>query len=174
MTVLTAEERRRAVAALLREAEGPISATALAERFSVSRQIIVGDVALLRAAGADISATPRGYVAGRRETGVVRTIACIHTPEQMGEELTAIVDAGGEALDVVVEHPVYGQLTGQLRVRSRYDVAEFLRRVEEHAAKPLAELTGGIHLHTIRCPDEDTYQRVSKALGHKGFLLKMQ
>ena len=33
-------------------------AAALAREFAVSRQIIVGDIALLRAAGADISATP--------------------------------------------------------------------------------------------------------------------
>jgi len=170
---MTAGERRQKVAALLRQAGGPISAAALAARFSVSRQIIVGDVALLRAAGADITATPRGYVAGRGGPGITRTAACAHPPEEMGRELYAIVDAGGEAVDVVVEHPVYGQLTGALRVRTRRDVDEFLRRVSEHGAQPLSALTGGIHLHTLRCPDEETCQRVLKALEDQGFLLKM-
>lgn len=174
MASLSAGERRRAVHEILRAADGPVSAAALARRFSVSRQIIVGDVALLRAGGADISATPRGYLAGRGEAGVTGSVACVHAPEQMGAELTAIVDAGGEVVDVIVEHPVYGQLTGALRLRSRYDVAEFLRRVAEHEAKPLSGLTGGIHLHTIRCPDGDTYQRVIKALENQGFLLKMR
>ena len=172
MPAISAAERRAAIARLLEVAEGPVSATALAGQFSVSRQIIVGDVALLRAAGADISATPRGYLLNQGQ-GVTRTVACVHTPEDMERELNAIVDAGGEAVDGVVEHPVYGQLTGMLRVRSRHDVAEFLRRVEEHGARPLSELTDGVHLHTIRGPDEATCRRVADALEREGFLFHM-
>lgn len=172
MPTLTAEARRQAVAALLRQSGGPISAAALAKQFSVSRQVIVGDVALLRSAGMDITATPRGYITGPGGAGVVRTVACTHPPEAMGRELTAIVDAGGEAVDVVVEHPVYGQLTGALHVRSRHDVEEFLRRVAECEAQPLSNLTGGIHLHTIRCPDETAFRQVLTALEREGFLLQ--
>ena len=173
MPAISAAERRAAIVQLLEEAAGPISATALAGKFSVSRQIVVGDIALLRAAGADITATPRGYLVNRGRDGVTRTVACIHTPEDMERELNAIVDAGGEAVDVVVEHPVYGQLTGMLRVRSRHDVAEFLRRVAEHGARPLSELTDGVHLHTIRCPDEAACRRVMEALEQEGFLFHM-
>ena len=126
MSMSAAQARRQAVAQALEEAVGPVSAAALAERFSVSRQIIVGDVALLRAGGTDILATPRGYLLGGRGGGVERTVACVHAPEEMERELNAIVDAGGEVVDVIVEHPVYGQLTGLLGVRSRYDVAEFV------------------------------------------------
>ena len=49
---MKAEERRRAIAKTL-TAEHPVSATALAGQFSVSRQIIVGDIALLRAKASD-------------------------------------------------------------------------------------------------------------------------
>ena len=140
MSMSAAQARRQAVAQALEEAVGPVSAAALAERFSVSRQIIVGDVALLRAGGTDILATPRGYLLGGRGGGVERTVACVHAPEEMERELNAIVDAGGEVVDVIVEHPVYGQLTGLLGVRSRYDVAEFVRRVEEHGARPLSAI----------------------------------
>lgn len=175
MSVSQAGIRRAAIAALLGESESPVSATALAERFHVSRQIIVGDVALLRAGGADISATPRGYVCARpgAEREIVRAVACVHAPEDMARELNTIVDNGGEAVDVIVEHPVYGQLTGALRVRSRYDVEEFLRRVADEGAKPLSNLTGGIHLHTLRCGDEATFLRVTAALDREGFLLHM-
>ena len=165
MSMSAAQARRQAVAQALEEAVGPVSAAALAERFSVSRQIIVGDVALLRAGGTDILATPRGYLLGGRGGGVERTVACVHAPEEMERELNALVDAG--------EHPVYGQLTGLLGVRSRYDVAEFVRRVEEHGARPLSALTGGIHLHTVRCPDEKTFRRVRKSLEAENFLLNM-
>ena len=170
---MDAQQRRQAIARRLSQAGGPVSAAALARELSVSRQIIVGDVALLRAGGAEILATPKGYVLGRRPAGVERTVACVHAPEEMGAELTAIVDAGGEVADVIVEHPVYGQLTGILGLRSRYDVQEFLRRVEADGARPLSELTGGIHLHTIRCADEETFQRVREALQNTGFLLDM-
>ena len=146
MSMSAAQARRQAVAQALEEAVGPVSAAALAERFSVSRQIIVGDVALLRAGGTDILATPRGYLLGGRGGGVERTVACVHAPEEMERELNAIVDAGGEVVDVIVEHPVYGQLTGLLGVRSRYDVAEFVRRVEEHGARPLSASVSYTHL----------------------------
>ena len=173
MQALSAAERRAAVARLLEAAQGPVSASVLAAKFSVSRQIIVGDVALLRAAGADISATPRGYLVNRKRGMVERTVACVHAPEDMERELNAIVDAGGEAVDVVVEHPVYGQLTGALHVRSRSDVAQFIRRVAENRAKPLSNLTGGVHLHTIRTPDEAACRRVIQALEREGFLFHM-
>lgn len=169
----SAARRREKIDAFLARSEGPVSATALAGRFGVSRQVIVGDVALLRASGADISATPRGYVHAKDPPGAVRTVACVHTPEEMGRELYAIVEFGGEAVDVIVEHQVYGQLTGALRLRSRYDVDEFLRRVERAGAKPLSDLTGGIHLHTLRAPDEPAMERVLAALEREGFLLRV-
>lgn len=169
---MQAAQRRAQISALLHEQSAPISATALAARFSVSRQIIVGDVALLRAGGEDIAATPRGYVLVRDTGGLVRSVACCHNPDEMGQELYAMVDNGCEVLDVVVEHPVYGQLTGQLHLRSRYDVDQFLLRVDKHEARPLSDLTGGIHLHTLRCPDEDAYRRVCSKLREAGFLLE--
>ncbi|MDE6841162.1 MAG: HTH domain-containing protein, partial [Oscillospiraceae bacterium] len=62
---MNATERRGRILEYLREWDRPLSATALARRLSVSRQVIVGDVALLRAAGEGITATPRGYVLDR-------------------------------------------------------------------------------------------------------------
>ena len=164
-----AEKRRASILSLLSAAQEPISATALAAHMGVSRQIIVGDIALLRAGGEAISATPRGYVLGHGFTGVQRMAACQHTSEEMGAELYTIVDAGGEVVDVIVEHPVYGQLTGPLRLRSRADVDSFLQRVQ--GAEPLSALTGGIHLHTLRAPDEAVMERVMQALSSAGFLL---
>lgn len=166
---MTAMQRRTAIEERLRAAKGPLSATALAEQFHVSRQVIVGDVALMRAAGLEINATPRGYILGSEYAGVQAVLACIHTPEDMGRELYAMVDEGCEVLDVIVEHPVYGQLAGQLRLRSRHDVAEFLKKAE--CTNPLSALTGGIHLHTVRCPDQETLERITAVLRQEGFLL---
>ena len=157
---MDAQQRRQMIASRLAESSQPLSAGSLAQELSVSRQIIVGDVALLRAGGLDITATPRGY------------LACRHTALQMEEELNAIVDQGCTVLDVVVEHPIYGQLTGPLHLSSRYDVAQFLTRCAQSAAAPLSQLTEGVHLHTVRCPDRQAADRVREALERLGLLYR--
>ena len=169
---MEAVERRRAIAQRLAQADGPVSAAALAKAFSVSRQIIVGDVALLRAGGMEIFATPRGYILPGEPAALTRTVACVHSGGEMARELEIMVDNGCQVVDVVVEHPLYGQLTGQLHLSSRYDVQEFIRSVSESRAKPLSDLTGGIHLHNLLCPSQEAYQRVRSALDAAGFLLK--
>lgn len=168
---MEAASRRQAILDRLRSADRPVSASALAAGLNVSRQIIVGDIALLRAGGAEISATPRGYVLPRATDGITRTIACRHTLAQTGQELDILVDNGCTVLDVIVEHPVYGQLTGQLQISSRYDVAQFLARIRDSDAAPLSMLTGGLHLHTLCCPNEDAYTRACAALKAAGLLL---
>ncbi len=167
---MTSGQRREQIEQRLREARSPLSATALAGEFHVSRQIIVGDVALMRAGGLDIQATPRGYVLGREQAGVTAVLACVHSVEDMERELTVLVDNGATVADVIVEHPVYGQLTGQLQLRSRHDVGEFMKKARN--AAPLSALTDGIHLHTVRCPDAETLRRVTDALREAGFLLE--
>lgn len=168
---MEAASRRQAILDRLRTADRPVSASALAAGLNVSRQIIVGDIALLRAGGAEISATPRGYVLPRATEGITRTIACRHTLAQTGQELDILVDNGCTVLDVIVEHPVYGQLTGQLQISSRYDVEQFLARIRDSDAAPLSMLTGGLHLHTLCCPNEDAYTRACASLKAAGLLL---
>lgn len=169
---MNAQQRRQAIQALLEQADAPLSASALARRFSVSRQIIVGDVALLRAAGANISATPRGYaVVTRPLESLLRQVACRHDDAQMEAELNAIVDQGCTVVDVIVEHPLYGQLTGSLQLSSRYDVTEFIRRCDNAHAQPLSRLTEGIHLHTLSCPSIQAFDRTQAALAELGILL---
>ena len=171
---MDAQARRQAIAKRLEETAGPISAAFLAREFSVSRQIIVGDVALLRAGGMEIAATPRGYVLPQDSPGVVRTLACRHRGDQMAAELNAIVDQGCTVLDVIVDHPIYGQLTGPLSLSNRYDVSQFIDRCQTLSAAPLSLLTEGIHLHTILCPDQDAFLRVRDRLQELGVLLEGQ
>ena len=167
---MDAAERRETILHLLHQTGGALSATALARQLGVSRQIIVGDVALLRAGGAEISATPRGYLIRRAEPGLLATVACRHTAEEMATELNTMVDNGCTVVDVIVDHPVYGQLTGPLHLSSRYDVEQFIQR--SRGASPLSLLTEGIHLHTLRCPDEAALDRVREALRRLGILLE--
>ena len=153
MSAMTASERRQQIARLL----------------SASRQIIVGDIALLRAAGQEITATARGYVIPA-QNGLLRRIACIHSAEETRDELDAMVDCGCTVVDVIVEHPVYGQLTAPLHLSSRLDVDQFMKRMD--GAAPLSQLTGGVHLHTLSCPDETAYEHLLQLLRQRGFLVE--
>ena len=161
-------DRKAAIIEAIRTSETPVSASALARKMHVSRQIIVGDIALIRASGTQIIATPRGYVWERSNAGSERKIAVLHAPQQMREELYTIVDQGAEVVDVIVEHPTYGQLVGQLQLSSRYDVDQFIDRMQGN--EPLSQLTHGVHLHTIRCRDAAVFERVENALRKKGLL----
>ena len=168
---MNSQQRRAAILRRLQQADKPVSATVLAGELAVSRQIIVGDVALLRAAGESVVATARGYVITRPH-GVERQVVCCHAPGDMERELNLMVDFGCTVEDVAVEHAVYGQISGRLDVSSRYEVAEFLRRVEEGSSKPLSDLTAGIHTHTLRCPDGQTFEKLCTALRDAGFLVE--
>ena len=168
---MNAQDRRKEILNILSGNREPVNATALAHQLGVSRQIIVGDIALLRAGGAEISATPRGYLLSREDAALKRTVACQHTFEQMVEEMNIMVDQGCVVEDVIVEHPVYGQLVGKLELSNRYEVSQFNQRCLEAKAQPLSLLTDGVHLHTLRCPDEGAYERVCQGLEEAGFLL---
>lgn len=171
---MNAEQRRSQILTCLEQAQRAVSATALAKQFSVSRQIIVGDVALLRAAGSEIVATPKGYVlqSMHEKDGITHMIACFHDGADMEKELNICVDHGCTVIDVVVEHPVYGQLVGLLEVSTRYDVSQFMKKVKEQSAHALSELTDGVHLHTLKCPDEEAFIRVKEALKEAGLLYR--
>src|SRR5699024_8188105 len=129
---MNSQLRRTHILEYLAQADGPLSATALAHTLQVSRQIIVGDVALLRASGANITATPRGYVLDHPAPGRTYTVACRHSESEMEQELNLMVDHGCTVESVVVEHPVYGQLVGQLNLSSRYDVSQFIQKAQAH------------------------------------------
>ena len=167
---MTAIERRNAIYQVL-SADKPVSATALAGRFGVTRQVVVGDIALLRAEGRSVIATPRGYIIPAPD-GFLRTIACVHNAAQTRDELNAMVDCGCTVIDVVVEHPVYGQLTAPLAISSRYDVEQFIEKMTSASASPLSALTEGIHLHTLSCPDEEVFGHLRDKLREMGMLFE--
>ena len=169
---MTTEERRAAVLARLQGAGTPLSGTKLAREFGVSRQIIVGDISILRAEGEKIYATPRGYVMPERQgaEGLLVSFICRHSKEEMEKELLAFVDNGGEVLDVIVEHPVYGPLKADLLIASRRDVKNFLSKMQKCEAAPISLVTGGLHVHTVRVPDEEALEAIKEELGRLGVL----
>ena len=174
---MSGELRRRKIAEVLETRLSPLSATDLAKKFDVTRQTIVGDIALLRASGMDILATPNGYIISSNMSSgktILRTLACSHGPDDLEKEIYTIIDNGGEVLDVIVEHPLYGQLTGRLDILSRFDARRFIDNVHKQNVPLLSRFTEGIHLHTIRCKDEQMYERILSALYAQGILLSKE
>jgi uncharacterized protein len=157
----------------MRAQEGPVHGDDLAKRFRVSRQCLVQDVAVLRAAGVEILSTPQGYRLPQERAAAHRaTLACRHTPERTEEELNLLVDHGVRVLDVVVEHALYGELRGSLMIESRADVQDFLARWRETKASLLSTLTRGVHLHTVEARSPEMIARAKARLHERGILLK--
>lgn len=167
------ETRRLNIVQLLANSNKPVSGTELAKTFGVSRQVIVQDIALLRAIDKNILSTNKGYILYDPKVGLQnakRSFSVCHTDEQIADELYTIVDYGGTVLDVVIEHEVYGQITADLLLKKRVDVDEFVKKLHENQAKPLNLLTGGNHVHTVEAEDEETLDSIEEALVKKGYL----
>lgn len=169
----SAEKRRREIVAWIRERGAPVSGNELAKHFRVSRQCLVQDIAILRASGEEILATPQGYrLPGDSNHSHRAILASRHAPERTEEELQILVDHGVKILDVIVEHPLYGELRGSLMLESRADVRDFLDRVRTSRAALLSSLTDGVHLHTVEASRPQMISRAKAQLRARGLLLK--
>ena len=167
-------KRRDVILKTLSQHDKPLTGRQLAQWFEVSRQAIVSDIALLRAQGHEIVATPRGYQLQKPTETPSHTamLAVTHAPEQTGLELNALVEGGVRVLNVIVEHPLYGDLVGSLMLTNREDVAAFLRRVQAKDAPLLSELTDGVHLHTVEFDHLQQFKDVETQLETMGFLYR--
>lgn len=167
------DDRRRRILDWIERHKAPVPGSDLAEQFDVSRQCIVQDIAILRAGGTEILATPRGYRLPEASKLEHREIlACDHPAERTEEELNILVDHGVKVIDVLVEHPLYGELRGSLMIESRADVEDFLQQMRTKKASLLSSLTGGVHLHTVGANRSEMVARAKAKLRERGFLLK--
>lgn len=170
--MMEGKERRNQIIELLSQSDKPISGTEIAEKLGVSRQVIVQDIALLRATNKNILSTNKGYVLFGGKTKATRTFHVSHSDEGMEAELLAIVENGGKILDVVVEHEIYGQITVDLIIQTRRDVREFMEKITaSDDVKPLKLLTNDEHYHTVEADREEDLDEIGRVLKEKGFLL---
>lgn len=166
-------ERRKLILELLRQLSEPITGSELADQMDVSRQVIVQDISLLKAKEYPIIATSQGYLFLRRSEPDMktRTIACRHSRQQTANELNLIVDCGVTVIDVTVEHPFYGEITGSLMIRNRMDVTRFIDKLEKTGASLLSSLTGSVHLHKLEAPANERLDAAVRLLKKAGYLL---
>lgn len=166
--------RRKEIIAYLSSRTEPVNGTELARRFGVSRQVIVQDVALLRAENREILSTNKGYVMYQPasfRSSQTAVILVQHSAEQTFEEMQAIVEYGGRMLDVFIDHDLYGQIRADLVINDLKDAEDFCRKMRHSDSRPLKELTGACHYHTISAPSEKVIGLIKKELKGKGFLL---
>ena len=170
---MTGEARRNHILNMLKAQDSPLSGTALANEFRVSRQVIVQDIALMRAENHDILSTNRGYLYRREETKPYmpkRVFYVRHRTEQVLEEFLTVTELGGKVLDVVVEHEIYGQIRVDLLIESAQDAVNFRERLEACRDNPLKVLTDDCHFHTVAAPSEKLLDLIETELREKGFL----
>jgi len=171
---MTGEERRNRILQMLKTQDTPLSGTILANEFHVSRQVIVQDIALMRAENHDILSTNRGYLHRREETDISlpkRVFFIRHTTEQVLDEFMTVIELGGKVLDVVVEHEIYGQIRVDLLIESAKDAREFYDKLLNSKDNPLKVLTDDCHYHTVAAPSEKLLDLIEQELRQKGYLL---
>jgi len=167
---MKANERRKAIVNLLLSEQKAISGSSLSERFSVSRQIIVQDITILKNSGYDILSTHSGYIM-QKSPLKERVFKLYHTTEQTEDELNLIVDLGGTVVDVFVWHKVYGRVVAKLNIFSRLQVKQFIEGVRTGKSSELMNITGGYHYHTVRAESEENLDKIEKALNEKNYIV---
>lgn len=169
------EDRRQLILKWLKQNDKPLSGKILAEQTNVSRQVIVQDVSLLKAKGEPIIATSRGYVYFNEidhASEFTAIIAVCHRSVETANELYTLVDLGVFVKNVMVEHPIYGDITGSLMLKNRRDVNAFLEELKTKQASLLSQLTEGVHLHTIEADTQAQLDEACNALRQAGYLLE--
>jgi transcriptional regulator of NAD metabolism len=169
--VMNSKERRAYILKKLVACEEPQKGNLLALEIGVTRQIIVKDIAILRAEGKNIIATPEGYIITKEQRPKVkRIIAVCHNSDFIEEELEIIVKYGGVVEDVIVEHPLYGEIKGMLMIKSKNDINNFMHKFKNGKVEPLLRLTGGVHIHTIEAETEEIMAEILSELEKRDFI----
>lgn len=167
------EKRRESLLKILQESDSPVSGTKLAEKFHVSRQVIVQDIALLRAGSHDIISTHKGYVL-QEKGSIQRVFKVKHSAEKMLEELNLIVDCGGRIDDVFVYHKIYGVVRVEMNIKSRRDAKKYVESINGGVSVPLEQITSEYHYHTVTADSTDTLDDIQKELQRQGYLVALR
>lgn len=164
---MSGTQRREKILNVLATNTKATPARAFADTYNVSRQVVVGDIALLRAEGHPIIATNKGYLIKQTIEGMIKKyIAVNHNKEETRLELETFIKHHVVVESVTVEHPLYGEITGQLNIQNQEDIEDFLKLKPEL----LSTLTQGVHIHTILCPSDNAYDDLKQALKNLNLL----
>ena len=170
---MTGEQRRTEIRRMLQQSQQPLTGTALANALHVSRQVIVQDIALMRAEHLPILSTNKGYLLRPDDVRLQqpkRVFFVRHTTEQVLEEFMTVIDLGGRILDVAVEHELFGPIRADLLIENAQDARDFVTRLGACRDNPLKVLTDDCHFHTVAAPSEKLLDLIESELRSRGFL----
>ena len=167
-------DRRELLVNILRTDKCAVSGTELAKQLHVSRQVIVQDIALIRAKIINIVSTNKGYIIEEdKAKECSRTFKVIHSDEDTETELNTFVDLGGHVKDVFIYHKIYGVVKAEMNIKSRKDVRSYMENIKSGKSSLLKNVTSGYHYHTIVAEDEETLDLIQAELEKLGFLAKL-
>ena len=167
------QARRNKIIEIIKKSDKPVSGTFLAEQLNVSRQVVVTDMALIRANGVKVISTNRGYTIDAESSRCKRIVKCHHSDEQILDELYAIVDNGGCAESTIINHRYYNRLEAPLNVSSRREAKKFNDAIVSGKSRSLGSATSGYHYHVISAEDEATLDIIEEELKAKGYWLPL-
>ena len=170
---MKAKERRKEIVAILMSGSEPVSGSELSDKLSVSRPIIVQDIAVLRAEGYEILSLHTGYVM-KKSPLVERVFKVRHTSEQTMDELSLIVENGGIVVDVFVWHRAYGKIAAPLNISSIKAIERFMEDIKSGKSSELMHITDGYHYHTVRAETEVILNEIESALLDKKYLIEVE
>ena len=169
---LSAIQRRKEIIRILIKENRALKGSYIANKFNVTRQIVVKDIAILRAEGNKIIATPEGYIISSNDMILYKRIFAVsHSSDDIKMEFSSIVKYGGIIEDVIVEHPVYGELKAMLMIKTLNDIENFIINFNNNDVKPLSALTSGVHLHTVSAESEEILNLIEKELKSKNMII---
>lgn len=166
---MNTSERQKAILKILRNSDVPVAAKDLAARFNVSRQVIVQDIAVIRAATEGIVSTCRGYTM-KKDSRCTREFKVCHTDEDAARELNLIVDCGGTVKNESIKHRVYGRVTVEMDISSRQDVEELLELLTTGKSSLLSNAAAGYHYHLVEAATKERLDLIGERLKQAGLL----
>ena len=169
---MKATDRRNEILSFIGNSDNPVPDGVLAEKFAVSRQVIVQDIAILRAIGYGITSTHRGYVLNVK-IQALRVLKCRHSFDEIVDEGLLVIGAGGRIEDIFVNHRVYGRISARLDLHNKTHVEELYRSLVSGASKPLMSVTDGYHYHTVSADNEQVLDGIEELLRQKGYLIEI-
>ena len=168
---MTTAERRKKILEILKAADTPVPARELAARFGVSRQVIVQDIAVIRASTPGILSACRGYILQQEGSGACsREFKVRHSEEDTEKELNLITDCGGHVKNISISHRVYGRISADMDIRSRQDVTEFIDALKGSQSNVLSLATSGYHYHLVEASSPERLDLIEEKLKESGFL----
>lgn len=166
-------ERREKIRKDLKKSLKAIKGSAFAEKYGVSRQVIVQDIALLRAVGEQIISTADGYIYfSFHMNKPKRVFALKHETSDINKELDTILENGGVLLNVFIDHPIYGDLVADMIIGDEEQKKAYIEKCSAVEFTPLMALTDNIHYHTVEATYEENLDKIEAALKELGFLVE--